>query len=214
MSASVQRGSAIELDSITGARLRWNLASAALYEEAVRRQEGIVSAGGALSCRTGSHTGRSPNDKFFVREPSSEANIAWGSVNRPMAPAHFEELERDFMASLQGAELFVLDCHVGASATYRVPVRVVTELAWHNLFARHMFIVDRGLPAEAPEFTIINSPSFQADPARHGTRSNVVIAVNLAKRLVLIGGTSYAGETKKSVFTILNYLLPLKGVLS
>ena len=202
-----------KLETIRGARVRRNLSQAALYEEAVRRGEGTIAAGGPLVCRTGAHTGRSPNDKFFVRDRLTDREIAWGSVNRPMTPAQFETLERDFLASLEGRELFVQDCFAGADARYRLPIRVVSEYAWHSLFARNLFITDSDT-SEPPQFTILDSPSFQADPLRHGTNSGVVIAVNFSRRLVIIGGTSYAGEIKKSVFTILNFLLPQTGVLS
>jgi phosphoenolpyruvate carboxykinase (ATP) len=215
MSTEVERGRGLEREGIATDRARWNLSSAALYEEAVRRQEGVIAAEGPLVCRTGQHTGRSPNDKFVVRESSSEKNIAWGKVNRAMEPAQFDQLHRDLISSLAGKELFVLDCYAGADPKYRLPVRVITEYAWHNLFCRNLFIDDPAAAgAGAPEFTIIDSPSFKADPKRHGTHSDVVIALNFAKRLVLIAGTSYAGEMKKSVFTILNYLLPLQNVLS
>ena len=139
--------------------------------------------------------------------------MAWGGVNRPMAEAHFGTLRHDILASLENTELFVQDCVAGADPEFRLPIRVITEYAWHNLFARNLFIVPAGDGAPAPEFTIIDAPGFRADPARHGTGSDVVIALNFAERLVLIGGTSYAGEIKKSVFTMLNYLLPLRGVL-
>ena len=205
----------LEQDGIHASRVYWNLTTGALYEEAVRRHEGLIAADGPLACRTGQHTGRSPNDKFVVREPSSEAHIAWGKVNRPLAPGYFDVLHADMLSSLQGKELFVQDCFAGADPKYRLSIRVINELAWHNLFARNLFIVDPvTVRATAPEFTIVASPSFKADPERHGTSSEVVIAVNFGKRLVLIGGTSYAGEMKKSIFSILNYLLPLQNVLS
>ncbi|MGE3177943.1 MAG: phosphoenolpyruvate carboxykinase [Vicinamibacterales bacterium] len=209
----------LDPEGIAAARVYWNLSEAVLYEEAIRRGEGVIAAGGPLVCRTGHHTGRSPNDKFMVREPSSDRHIAWGSVNKPMTPAHFDALYHDMIASLAGKDLFVQQVHAGADPQYRLPVRVVTEYAWHSLFVRNLFIVDRPeayaeTPGGEPPFTIIDAPSFKADPARHGTASEVVIAVNLARRLVLIGGTSYAGEMKKSAFGILNYTLPLKGVLS
>lgn len=200
---------------VPGARVRWNLSEAALYEEALRRGEGLLAADGPLACRTGQHTGRSPNDKFIVREPSSEREIAWGAVNRPMEVAQFETLYQDLTKSLEGADLFVLDCCAGADPAYRLPVRVISEYAWHSLFARNLFI--RGAhPAgepRAPQFTVIDSPSFRAQPARHGTNSEVVIALNFARGLVLVGGTSYAGEIKKSIFSTLNFLLPRRGVL-
>jgi phosphoenolpyruvate carboxykinase (ATP) len=214
MTARVERGRALEQQALQGVRVRWNLSAAALYEEAVRRQEGLIAADGPLVCRTGQHTGRSANDKFIVREPSSEKEIAWGGPNRPMSPEHFEALHRDLLASLTGSELFVQDCYAGADPRYRLPIRVITEYAWHSLFARNLFIVDPTAAGEhVPALTVIAAPSFRADPARHGTNSEVVIVLNFAERLVLIGGTSYAGEIKKSVFSTLNYLLPLRGVM-
>ncbi|HEY7293125.1 MAG TPA: phosphoenolpyruvate carboxykinase [Vicinamibacterales bacterium] len=214
MSTEVERGRGLEREGISSDRIRWNLPTATLYEEVVRRGEGVIATEGPLACRTGQYTGRSPNDKFIVREPSSEATIAWGKVNRAMSAAHFDALYRDFTASMSGKELFVLDCLAGADPTYRLPVRIVNELAWHNLFCRNLFIDDAEAEAAAnPQFTVIDSPSFKADPSRHGTNSEAVIAVNYAKKVVLIGGTSYAGEMKKSIFSVLNYILPLRGVL-
>jgi phosphoenolpyruvate carboxykinase (ATP) len=214
MSTEVDRAQGLQKDGIDTDRVHWNLPPAALYEEAIRRREGVIAAEGPLVCRTGHHTGRSPNDKFVVREPSSEAEINWGKVNRPMDAAQFDLLHRELLASLAGRELFVLDCYAGADPAYRLPVRVINEYAWHNLFCRNLFIDDPAAEqARAPEFTVIDAPSFLADPVRHGTNSEVVIALNFAKRLVLIGGTSYAGEMKKSIFTVLNYLLPLQNVL-
>jgi phosphoenolpyruvate carboxykinase (ATP) len=214
MSTGVERSRALERDGIDTDRVRWNLSVAALYEEAVRRNEAMIAAGGPLACRTGQHTGRSPNDKFVVRDPSSEGQIAWGKINRPMDPATFDVLHRDLLKSLTGKELFVLDCWACADPAYRLPVRIINELAWHSLFCRNLFIDDReATEAGAPEFTIIDSPSFKADPVRHGTNSDVVIALSFSKRLVLIGGSSYAGEMKKSIFTVLNYVLPLRNVM-
>jgi phosphoenolpyruvate carboxykinase (ATP) len=207
----------LELEEIPGARAKWNLPSAALYEEAIRRGEGLMADEGPLVCRTGEHTGRSPRDKFLVREPGSEKEIAWGPVNRPMDSAVFDTLHQDVLASLRRAEVYLQDCYAGADPQYRLPIRVITEYAWHSLFTRNLLITDpkdASPEAATPGFTIIDSPSFKADPARHGSRSEVVIVLNFAKRLVLIAGTSYAGEIKKSVFTILNGLLPLEGVLS
>src|SRR4051812_35520479 len=215
MSTEVDRARGLDREGIQTDRVRWNLSTAVLYEEVVRRREGMIAAEGPLVCRTGQHTGRSPNDKFIVREPSSEANIGWGKLNKAMEQAQWDALHQDFMASLQGKELYVLDCYAGADPDYRLPVRIISEYAWHNLFCRNLFIDDPAAAATgAPEFTVIDSPSFKADPARHGTRSEVVIALNFAKKLVLIGGTSYAGEMKKSIFSVLNYILPLKDVLS
>jgi phosphoenolpyruvate carboxykinase (ATP) len=216
MSTGVDGVRSLEVDGLKPASVRWNLAVGALYEEAVRRGEGVIASEGPLVCRTGQHTGRSPNDKFIVRDPAADKNVAWGVVNRPMSEAHFDALHRDLLRSLDGADLFVQDCFAGADPQFRLPIRVITAYAWHSLFARNLFIVntDPVAPAHSPQFTIVDAPAFGADPARHGTQSQVVIALNFARRLVLIGGTSYAGEIKKSVFTILNYLLPLGGVLS
>jgi phosphoenolpyruvate carboxykinase (ATP) len=215
MSTEVDRARGLEREGIQTDRVRWNLSTAVLYEETVRRREGMIAAQGPLVCRTGQHTGRSPNDKFVVREPTSEAEIAWGKVNRALDPALFDALHKDLLASLRGKELFVLDCFAGADPKYRLPVRVINEFAWHNLFCRNLFIDDpAAAEAAAPQFTIIDSPSFKADPKRHGSNSDVMIAVNFARKLVLIAGSSYAGEMKKSIFSVLNYLLPLQNVLS
>ncbi len=196
--------------------VHFNLLTAALYEHAIRRQEGQIAPEGPLVCRTGAHTGRSPNDKFTVKEASSEGNIWWGKVNKPVAPAQFDVLRKDIIAHLKGQELFVQDLYAGADLEYRLPVRFIHELAWQNLFVRNLFIVPptADLANFQPQFTVMTAPSFKADPARHGTRSDVGIVVNLASREVLICGTSYAGENKKSIFSVLNYLLPLRGVLS
>jgi phosphoenolpyruvate carboxykinase (ATP) len=218
MSTEVEPGRSLEREGIRSQRVHWNLTTAALYEEAVRRHEAVIAAGGPLACLTGLHTGRSPNDKFVVRELSSEDQIAWGKVNRPMEEAHFDALHRDLLSSLEDRELFVQDCYAGADPQYRLPVRVINEFAWHNLFTRNLFLIEPRGPASPvtsmPAFTVIDVPSFKADPARHGTHSDVVIALNFAKRLVLVGGSSYAGEIKKSIFTVLNYVLPLQNVLS
>jgi phosphoenolpyruvate carboxykinase (ATP) len=215
MSTVERRGHLLDREGIRTDRVKWNLSAAALYEEAIRKQEGVIAAEGPLVCRTGSHTGRSPNDKFVVREPSSEQHIGWGKVNKPMEQAQWDVLHADFINSLAGKELYALDCYAGADAAYRLPVRIISEYAWHSLFCKNLFIDDpAAAAAQAPEFTVIDSPSFKADPARHGSRSEVVIALNFAKKLVLVGGTSYAGEMKKSIFSVLNYILPLKDVLS
>jgi phosphoenolpyruvate carboxykinase (ATP) len=195
----------------------WNMSVPALYEEAVRRREALIGADGALVCRTGQHTGRSPNDKFIVREPSSEDKVWWSKVNRPLEPQHFDALHRRMSNYVEGRELFVQESYAGADPRYRLRIRIITEQAWHSLFAKHMFIdvpdvVDR--PAETPDFTVIDIPGLRADPAVNGTNSEVFILLNFAKKLVLIGGTSYAGEIKKSIFTVMNYVLPLRSVLS
>lgn len=194
----------------------WNLATPLLYEEAIRRREGRLIHLGPLVVRTGQHTGRSPNDKFIVRESGSEDKIWWSKVNKGMDPTQFEGLHRRMLAYLQGKDLFVQDCFAGADPQYRLPIRVITETAWHNLFARNMFIQARPeeLAAHVPQFTVINAPGFHADPDTDGTRSAVFIVIHFGKKLVLIGGTQYAGEIKKSIFTVLNYLLPQQDVLS
>jgi phosphoenolpyruvate carboxykinase (ATP) len=200
------------------ARVYWNLSVPALYEEAVRRREGSISVDGPIVCRTGQHTGRSPNDKFIVREPSSAEQVWWSKVNRPIEAAHFDALEQRMLRYCEGKEVFVQDCYAGADSRYRLAVRVITEQAWHSLFARHMFIQAKGAEGRAvhatPEFTVIDVPGLTADPKTHGTNSEVFILLNFAKRLVLIGGTSYAGEIKKSIFTVMNYILPLRNVMS
>ncbi|KAB2884373.1 MAG: phosphoenolpyruvate carboxykinase [Albidovulum sp.] len=192
----------------------YNLIEPALIEAAVRRGEGRLGLGGTFLVSTGRHTGRSPKDKFVVRTPSVEDSIWWDN-NRPMDPAKFDVLHADMLAHMQGKDYFVQDLYAGADPEHRLDVRVVAELAWHGLFIRHL--LRRPARAEldsfVPEFTIINCPSFKADPERHGCRSETVIALNFEKKLILIGNTAYAGENKKSVFTLLNYILPGKGVM-
>ncbi|MBI3321964.1 MAG: phosphoenolpyruvate carboxykinase (ATP), partial [Candidatus Omnitrophica bacterium] len=199
-------------------RVFWNPEVPLLYEEAIRRREGQVAEGGALVVRTGPHTGRSPNDKFIVQEPSSAERIWWGKVNRPFDTRRFEQLHARLLSSLQGKDLFVQDCVVGAEPAYQRPIRVITETAWHSVFARTMFApapsARGGGAVVHPECTVLHAPNFQADPNRDGTASPTFIIVHFGQKLVLIGGTSYAGEIKKSVFTIMNYLLPLECVLS
>src|SRR5512139_3463671 len=194
----------------------WNLSTPALYEEAIRRREAHLGHLGPLVVRTGQHTGRSPNDKFIVREPSSAERIWWGKVNRPLEPDAYARLRQRLLAYWQGRDLFVQDCFAGADPSYRLPIRIVTETAWHSLFARNMFIqagVD-DLQGHAPQFTVLCAPGFHADPEVDGTRSEVFVVIHFGERLVLIGGTQYAGEIKKSVFTVMNYLLPQRQVLS
>jgi phosphoenolpyruvate carboxykinase (ATP) len=193
----------------------FNLSAPALTEEALRRGEGQLAADGPLVVLTGQHTGRSANDKFTVRDAGTEEAIWWDN-NRAMTPAQFDALHADMMAHAEGRELFAKDLFGGADLTHRIKVRVVTEFAWHSLFIHNLLIrpTAEELKSFDPEFTIIDLPSFEADPARHGCASKTVIAVNFTKKVVLIGGTSYAGEMKKSVFTIMNWLLPAKGVMS
>jgi len=197
--------------------VHWNASTAELYEHAVRRREAMIAHLGPLCVRTGHYTGRSPNDKFIVSEPSSEQHIWWGKANQPFDEHRFSALHARLLAYLQGKDLFVQDCYVCAHPKYRVPLRVISENAWHSLFARTMFrrIFDLDeIRAHEPAFTIIQAPHFHALREMDGTNSEAFIILNFGQRLALIGGTSYGGEAKKSVFTVLNYLLPGEKVLS
>ena len=193
-------------------RKNWN--ESRLYEFSVAGGESQVAQGGPLVVETGLHTGRSAKDKFTVRDATTE-NTVWWDNNAAMTPEHFDVLLADFQAHLSAQDVFVQELFGGADLDHRLPVTIVNELAWHSLFIRHLLRIPEAAEYTdfKSEFTIINCPSFRADPARHGTRSETVIAVNFDKRMVLIGGTSYAGETKKSVFTALNYYLPTKRVM-
>jgi len=200
----------------TSAEVKWNLLTAPLVEDAVRNGEGLLAKDGPFVVATGKHTGRSAKDKFIVRDATTEDTIAWGATNVPMTPEHFAALKADFFAALgEKATLYVADLYGGSQPEHRVNVRVVNELAWHNLFIRTLLVrPERSELADfVPDYTIIDLPSFRADPARHGCRSETIVAVNLTEKLILIGGTAYAGEMKKSVFSILNYLLPAKGIM-
>ncbi len=200
----------------TIAELHWNLGTAPLVEQAVKRGEGLLSKDGPLVVATGRHTGRSANDKFIVKCPETRDSVWWGKTNKPMEEAHFAALKADFLAHLKAKPtLFVQDLYGGSQPEHRVRVRVINEFAWHNLFIRTLLVRPdmSELQAFVPEYTIIDLPSFRADPERHGCRSETVVAVNFTEKLILIGGTAYAGEMKKSVFGILNYLLPEKGVM-
>jgi phosphoenolpyruvate carboxykinase (ATP) len=181
----------------------------------VRRGEGVIGTDGQLIVDTRPHTGRSPKDKFFVKEPSSQEHIDWGDTNQAIEPAVFDALFEKVCAYFSEREAYSLDCYVGADENYRVPIRVYTEFAWHNLFAHHLFITpEEHDPAFEPEFTVVDAALFQADPARDGTRTSTFVLVNFARRMILIGGTRYAGEIKKSIFTVMNYLLPLRDTMS
>ncbi|UCG17389.1 MAG: phosphoenolpyruvate carboxykinase (ATP) [Phycisphaerales bacterium] len=198
-------------------RVFWNLPTPALYEEAIFRGEGHMSYGGPLLINTGKHTARAAADKFIVCEHSTEDQIAWGEYNRPCSPEQFNSVLTRLQAFLQGEELFVQDCYTGADPQYSMPIRVVTDTAWQNLFARNMFInIDNQdkLKKHVPDFTVIASPSFKADPRIDGTRTETAMIINFAERLAVVAGSSYGGEIKKTIFTILNFLLPLKGVLA
>ncbi|RYE02004.1 MAG: phosphoenolpyruvate carboxykinase [Sphingomonadales bacterium] len=200
----------------TGADLHWNLGTGQLVEAAVRRGEGKLSKHGALVVATGKHTGRSAKDKFIVRDATTEDIVWWGDTNRGMTPEHFAVLKADFLAEVgKRDDLFVQDLFGGSQPEHRVNVRVINELAWHSLFIKTLLVRPEAseLPGFVPEYTIIDLPSFRADPARHGCRSETVIAVNFTEKLILIGGTAYAGEMKKSVFGLLNYLLPVDGIM-
>lgn len=195
----------------------WNLPTEALVEEAIFRNEGSVVLGGPLVAHTGKHTGRSANDKFVVRHTDSENNIWWGVYNRPFAEDKFEALYSRMLDFMQNKDVFVQDVYAGADEEYRLPVRFVTEHAWHSHFIRNMFIMPQSLEEYKnfmPEFTIVDMPSFKAVPDIDSTNSETFIILSFEKKLGIIGNTAYAGEMKKSVFTILNYLLPLEGVLS
>jgi len=195
----------------------WNLPMEALYEEAIFRCEGITSVGGPFVVNTGKHTARAATDKFVVREVSSEGHVWWGQYNRPFAADKFEVLYDRILGFLQGRDVFVQDLYAGADENYRLPVRIVTELAWHSMFVRNMFIAPQSLEEYKrfiPEFTIVALPSFKGMPSLDNTATETFICLSFEKKLAIIGNTGYAGEIKKSVFTILNYLLPLEGVLS
>lgn len=192
-----------------------NLSTAELYEHAVVMGEAEISEHGALLCSTAPNTGRSANDKFVVEEDGSKDNVWWGKVNKPVSPEAFNRLKSRVLAYMQERDVYVLDCIAGADDNYKLPVRIVNEHAWHNLFVKNMFIeaTEGDLANFAPGFTIIHAPNFHADPAIDGTNSYKFIYLSFEQKLVLIGGTHYAGEMKKSIFTVLNYLLPLQGVM-
>jgi phosphoenolpyruvate carboxykinase (ATP) len=194
----------------------WNLSTPALYEHAVQRHEGMVAHLGPLVVRTGQYTGRSPKDRYIVKEPSTQDKVSWGKINLPFDPKAYEVLRARLTAYLQGKDLFVQDCYAGADPEHRVPIRVVNETAWANLFVRNMFIQEHDpekLMRHVPEYTILHAPGFQAVPEEDGTNSEAFIVLHLGRREVIIGGSAYAGEVKKSMFSVMNYILPQKGVL-
>jgi phosphoenolpyruvate carboxykinase (ATP) len=199
------------------ANVYWNASTPRLYEEIIRRREGNIAHLGPVVVRTGHHMGRSPEDKFIVKEPSSVEKIWWGSVNKGIEEEKFMNLFYRLQAYFQNKDVFIQDCYAGAAIDYRIPIRVITETAWHSLFARNIFIQVRTREEEQdhhPEFTVINVPRFHAVPELDGTSSEAFILIHLGKKIVLAGGTSYAGEIKKSVFTMLNYVYPQESVLS
>jgi phosphoenolpyruvate carboxykinase (ATP) len=194
----------------------WNLPTEALYEEISFRREARITQLGPIVASTGKHTARSAADKFVVKESTTQDRIWWGEYNRPFSTEKFNELYSRLQGFLQGRDLFVQDCYAGADPTYRMPIRVVTELAWHSHFARNMFLLPETAEEyrrHVPEFTVICVPSFKGIPQIDGTPSNTFIVLNFEQKVCIIGNTAYAGEIKKSVFTILNYLLPLQGVM-
>src|SRR3954470_8165736 len=196
------------------AGVHWNLPAEQLYEYAIAGKEGHVVEGGAFCAETGIHTGRSPKDKFVVCDDSTEKTI-WWEKNGKLSPAQFDVLLNDFLEHAKGKQLFAQDLYGGADPKYRIKARVFTELAWHSLFIRSLLIRPerKDLPSYVPDFTILCLPTFKADPKKHGVRSETVVALNLTKRMILIGGSFYAGEMKKSVFTTLNYYLPAESVM-
>jgi phosphoenolpyruvate carboxykinase (ATP) len=195
----------------------WNLPPARLHEMAVQRGEGVTAAEGPIVCVTKPHTGRSPNDKFLVKDPAIEGDIWWGEVNRPFERGKFDALLARAREHASRRDLFVFDGYAGADPRYRLSVRIITENAWHSLFARNMFIREENperLASFKPDFVVLDVASLDADPERDGTRSSTFVLLDLAGRMVLIGGTQYAGEIKKSIFSVMNYYLPKQHVLS
>ncbi|GAB4496518.1 MAG: phosphoenolpyruvate carboxykinase (ATP) [Anaerolineales bacterium] len=198
-------------------KVYWNLTREALYEEIVFRGEGRISHLGPIIVNTGKHTARAAQDKFVAREADSEDKIWWGEYNRPLAPDKFEELYARMQGFCQGRDLFVQDCYAGADPEHRIAVRIITEYAWHSLFARNMFVLPKTAEQYkyfVPDFTVLALPGFSAMPQIDGTRSETFIALSFAQQLALIGVSEYAGEIKKSIFTVMNYLMPLDGVMS
>ncbi len=215
--AALKSDYGLENHGLTNLRMAyWNLPTEALYEEITFRKEARITRNGPIVAFTGKHTARSANDKFVVKEPTTEDKIWWGQYNRPMSPDKFNDLYNRLQGFLQGRDVFVQDCYAGADPNYRMPIRIITELAWHSHFARNMFILPKTneeYRRHVPDFTVICAPSFKGIPQIDGTATNTFIALNFAQKLCIIGNTAYAGEIKKSIFTILNYLLPLEGVM-
>ena len=191
-----------------------NLRSGSLVEHSIRRGESQLADNGALAAYTGKFTGRTPKDKFTVKDPVTTDKVNWGEVNQAFDPEKFDMLLDRVVDFLRDRELYVQDLFAGADPQYRLPIRVINQYAWHNLFVRALFVrpTDEELAAHQPEFTIVSAPEFQADPKRDGTRSEAFIIVNFTRKLILIGGTKYAGEMKKSIFGIMNFLLPQRNV--
>ncbi len=198
-------------------RVYWNLPEPALYEEAVFRNEGKIVNGGPLLVHTGKWTARAANEKYFVKESTTEDKIDWGKNNRPMTPEKFDGIFSRLQAFLQGEELFVQDVYVGADPDYQMPIRIITDTAWQSLFARNMFLTLKTLEqhkTHIPNFTVIASPSFKLDPRIDGTNSETAIVIDFSKRLAIVANTQYGGEIKKSIFTIMNFLMPIQEIMS
>ncbi len=198
-------------------KVYWNLPMESLYEEAIFRNEGKITLQGAFTVNTGKHTARAANDKFVVREPTTESNVWWGQYNRPYSPEKFSDLFSRIQGFIQGRDVFVQDCFAGADPEYRLSVRIITEFAWHSMFARNMFLAPQTndeYRRHVPDFTVLAIPSFKTFPQVDNTPTSTVIALNFDQKLCIIGNTGYAGEIKKSIFTIMNYLLPLQGVMT
>jgi len=210
-------GQALEKIGIkTSGKIHRNLSAPAIYEHIISKSEGVIAYNGPVITRTGVHTARAAQDKFIVKQEPSAAHIWWGDYNVPFEAGKFDRLYEKITGYFRDRDIYVRDCYAGSDLARRLPVRVITEYAWHNLFASHMFLgpdCAAALQAHEPQFTVICAPGCKADPAADGTRSATFILVNFEKKVVIIGGTAYAGEIKKSVFTVMNYLLPLKGVM-
>ena len=215
MTMMMSRKALEEYGLVNLGNIHWNLSSPELVEHALARREGKLASNGAFAAATGSYTGRTPKDKFIVSNKEIAAKIWWGEINHPMTREQFDAVRSSLSAYLQGRDVFVLDAAAGADPDYRMPIQVITEFAWHNLFARQLFLRsnESDLTNSRPGFTILCVPNFHTDPRVHGTRSAAAIIIDFEERLVLICGTQYAGEMKKSVFTILNFILPAEGVL-
>ena len=210
-------GSRFELitkTTVQARKIHWNLTPPLLYEEIIQRREAMMAESGPLVVYTGKCTGRSPNDKFFVSEPSSQEHVWWGKANQAFAPEKFEKLKERVLEYFRQKELFAQDCYGGADPAYRFPARIITDTAWGSLFAYNMFVHAGTVPAQefVPEFTVLVASGFEAEPEIDGTRSDVIIAIHLGQKLAIIAGTRYAGEVKKTVFTVLNYLFPLQNI--
>src|SRR2546430_992311 len=196
-------------------KIHWNLSPAALVEHSLARNEGKLASNGSFAATTGIHTGRSPKDKFIVSNEESASKIWWGENNHPISSESFALVRRSLADYLQGRDVYILDAAAGADPRYRMPIQVITELAWHNLFARQLFLRanESDMTSDRPGFTVLCVPQFRTNPRTHGTRSDAAIIIDFQERLVLIAGTQYAGEMKKSIFTVLNFILPAEGVL-